>query len=58
MVWFINTVIDFIIVAFAIFVIIKGINSLKKKEDEKVNAPTEPSIEIKLLTEIRDLLKK
>jgi len=51
---FINTVIDFIIIAFAIFMMIKGINGLKKKEESKP-APKE---EILLLTQIRDLLKK
>jgi len=55
---FINTLIDFIIIAFAIFTLIKGINSLKKKEEEKPAVAPEPSAEIKLLTEIRDLLKK
>ena len=55
---FINTLIDFIIIAFAIFTLIKGINSLKKKEEEKPAVASEPSAEIKLLTEIRDLLKK
>ncbi len=58
---FINTVIDFIIIAFAIFMMIKGMNRLQKKEAEKAAepvAPPEPSNEEKLLTEIRDLLKK
>lgn len=55
---FINTVIDFLIIAFAIFVVIKGMNSLKKKEEEKPAAPPEPPEDVKLLTEIRDLLKK
>lgn len=54
---FINTVIDFIIVAFAIFILIKGINSLKKKEEAKSAAPPKPSDEVVLLSEIRDLLK-
>jgi len=54
---FINTVIDFLIVAFAIFLVIKGINSMKKKEEEKPAAPPKPSNEEVLLTEIRDLLK-
>lgn len=54
---FINTVLDFIIVAFAIFMVIKGMNNLKKKEEEKPAAPPEPSNEEKLLTEIRDALK-
>lgn len=55
---FINTVIDFLIIAFAIFMVIKGMNSLKKKEEEKPSAPPEPPADVKLLTEIRDLLKK
>lgn len=55
---FINTVVNFIIVAFAIFLLIKAINNLKKKEEAKPAAPPEPSAEQKLLTEIRDLLKK
>lgn len=55
---FINTVIDFIIIAWAIFVVIKAMNSLKKKEEEKPAAPPKPNDEVVLLTEIRDLLKK
>lgn len=55
---FINTIIDFVIIAFAIFMVIKGINSLKAKEQEKPAVPAEPPAEVKLLTEIRDLLKK
>ena len=58
---FIQNVIDFIIVAFCIFMMIKGINSLSKKKEEAPAAPApapEPSAEEKLLTEIRDLLKK
>ncbi len=55
---FINTVLDFIIIAFAIFMVIKGINSLKKKEEEKPAEPPKPSAEEALLTEIRDLLAK
>ena len=55
---FINTVINFVIVAFAIFMLIKGINSMKKKEEEKPAAPPKPSAEETLLTEIRDLLAK
>lgn len=54
---FINTVLDFVIVAFAIFMVIKGMNNMKKKEEEKPAAPPEPSAEEKLLTEIRDALK-
>ncbi len=55
---FINTVIDFLIIAFAIFMVIKAMNSMKKKEEEKPAAPPEPPADVKLLTEIRDLLKK
>ena len=55
---FINTVIDFIIIAFAIFMAIKAINKLKKKEEVKPTVPPEPPADVKLLTEIRDLLKK
>lgn len=55
---FVNTVIDFTIVAFAIFMIIKGMNSLKKKEEAKPAAPPVLREEIVLLSQIRDLLKK
>ncbi|MBP7432065.1 large-conductance mechanosensitive channel protein MscL [bacterium] len=57
---FIQVTFDFTIVAFAIFMLIKGLNSLKKKE-EAAPAPAEPPAppaDIVLLTEIRDLLKK
>jgi len=55
---FINTVIDFLIIAFAIFMVVKGMNSMKKKAVEVPAAPPEPPADVKLLTEIRDLLKK
>ncbi|MBC2735437.1 MAG: large-conductance mechanosensitive channel protein MscL [Desulfobacteraceae bacterium] len=55
---FIQTAVDFTIIAFAIFMVIKAINSLKRKEEEAPAAPPEPSKEEVLLTEIRDLLKK
>ena len=55
---FINTVLDFLIVAFAIFMVIKAMNSMKKKEEEKPEEPPKPSNEEVLLTEIRDLLSK
>jgi large conductance mechanosensitive channel len=55
---FINTVIDFVIIAFAIFMVIKAMNSMKKKEEEKPAAPPAPSKEEVLLTEIRDELRK
>ena len=54
---FIQNVVDFIIVAFCIFLMIKGMNKLTKKKEEEP-APAEPSNEEKLLGEIRDLLKK
>ena len=56
---FINTVIDFIIIAFAIFLVVKGMNSMQK-EEETAPAPAEPpppSKEEVLLTEIRDALR-
>ena len=55
---FIQTVIDFVIIAFAIFMVIKAMNNLKKKEEAAPPAPPKPSQEEVLLTEIRDLLKK
>jgi large conductance mechanosensitive channel len=54
---FIQSIVDFTIIAFAIFLAVKGINSLKKKEEEAPQAPPKPSTEELLLTEIRDLLK-
>lgn len=54
---FIQTVIDFVIIAFVIFMAIKGINSLKKKEAEAPAAPAAPPNQEVLLAEIRDLLK-
>jgi large conductance mechanosensitive channel len=54
---FIQTLIDFTIIAFAIFMIVKGINKPKKKEVEAPKAPATPSAEEALLIEIRDLLK-
>ncbi len=55
---FIQTAVDFVIVAFAIFMLVKGINTLKKKEAAAPAVPAEPSPEQILLTEIRDLLKQ
>ena len=55
---FLQTIIDFIIIAFAIFMAIKGLNSLKKKEAEVAAAPAPPTNQELLLAEIRDLLKK
>ena len=53
---FIQNIIDFIIIAFCIFLMIKGMNKLKKKEEPAPEAPKGPSQE-ELLAEIRDLLK-
>ena len=55
---FIQAVIDFTIVAFAIFAIIKTINTLKRKEQEAPAPPPEPPKQEQLLTEIRDLLRE
>ncbi len=59
---FLSAVISFLILAFVIFMMVKGMNRLrelgKKKEEEAPAPPPEPSNEEKLLTEIRDLLKK
>ena len=55
---FIKTLLDFIIVAFAIFMVVKGMNSLKKKEAAAPPAPAAPSKEELLLTDIRDILKQ
>ena len=52
-----TSIINFIIVAFAIFVVIKLMNSMKKKEEEAPAAPPEPSKEEVLLTEIRDAIR-
>jgi large conductance mechanosensitive channel len=58
---FLQVTFDFLIVAFAVFMVIKAINAAKKKEDAKPVAPAAPPVPTKeetLLTEIRDLLKK
>lgn len=55
---FIQTVIDFVIIAFVVFMIIKGYNSMQKKKEEAPEEPPAPSNEEVLLGEIRDLLKK
>ncbi|MEZ4705225.1 MAG: large conductance mechanosensitive channel protein MscL [Bdellovibrionota bacterium] len=52
---FFNTVVSFLIISFALFMVVKGMNSLKKKEEA---APTAPPKQEVLLEEIRDLLKK
>ncbi len=55
---FISVTIEFIIIAFVMFMVIKGMNSMKKKEAAAPAAPPAPTKEEVLLTEIRDLLKK
>lgn len=55
---FLNTTIEFLIIAFAIFVVVKQINKLKREAPPAPAAPPEPTNEEKLLAEIRDLLRK
>lgn len=55
---FINTVVDFIIVALAIFMVIKAMNTLRRQEAKGEVAPPPPTRDQQLLTEIRDLLKQ
>ncbi len=55
---FVQTIIEFVIIAFCVFILVKAINTLaKKKKEETPAAPPEPTKEEVLLTEIRDLLK-
>jgi large conductance mechanosensitive channel len=57
---FINNILDFLIVAFAIFMVIRGMNKLRQKQEKQPDvepAPPAPSAEVRLLTEIRDALK-
>jgi large conductance mechanosensitive channel len=54
---FIQVIFDFIIIAFAIFLVIKALNRLQKKNEEAPAAPPAPSKDQVLLTEIRDILK-
>ena len=55
---FLQTLIDFLIIALAVFVGVKVINSMKRKEEEAPAAPPKPSDELLVLREIRDTLKK
>jgi large conductance mechanosensitive channel len=55
---FIQTVLDFLIIALAIFVVVKAMNSLKRKEAEELKIPPTPPAQEVLLAEIRDLLKE
>jgi large conductance mechanosensitive channel len=54
---FIQTIVDFLIIAFAIFLVVKAMNAVKKKEEEAPPAAPKPSKEEELLTEIRDALR-
>jgi large conductance mechanosensitive channel len=54
---FINTIIDFLIVAFAIFLVMKGMNAMKRKREEAPAAPPPPSTQEMLLRDIRDALR-
>lgn len=54
---FINTLIDFVLVAFALFLVIKAMNTIKRKEEAAPATPPAPTAQEKLLVEIRDLLK-
>jgi len=54
---FLNTVIQFFIIALVIFVLVRAVNALKRKDAEAPSAPPPPTVTEELLTEIRDLLK-
>ena len=55
---FIQAIVNFLIIAFVLFLIVRSFNKLQKEEEAAPPAPPEPSAEEKLLTEIRDLLKE
>jgi large conductance mechanosensitive channel len=55
---FVNNVINFVIVAFSVFLMVKALNNAKKKEEAAPSAPPPTPREVVLLTEIRDILKK
>ncbi|HHG90367.1 MAG TPA: large conductance mechanosensitive channel protein MscL [Devosia sp.] len=55
---FVNAIVKFLIIAFALFMVVKGINSLKRQEEEKPEKPAAPPAQEVLLAEIRDLLSK
>lgn len=55
---FIQVIFDFLIIAFAIFMLLKAVNKFKRKKEEAPEAPAAPPADVQLLTEIRDLLKK
>jgi large conductance mechanosensitive channel len=55
---FFNALINFLLVAIALFVIVKGLNAMRRSKEETVAEPVAPSDEVILLTEIRDELRK
>jgi large conductance mechanosensitive channel len=55
---FLTVIVNFIIIAWVLFLVVKAMNSLKKAEEAAPAAPPEPSDEVKLLTQIRDALKR
>ncbi len=55
---FVNKVVSFVIVAFSVFILVKAINALKRKEEANPAAPPKRSDEVRILTEIRDALTK
>jgi large conductance mechanosensitive channel len=55
---FIQTLVDFVIIGFAIFLMVRGVNRLRRKQEEAPAAPPSPSAEEVVLMEIRDLLKQ
>ncbi len=55
---FLQSVVNFLLVSFCVFLFVRGVNRLRRKKDDAKPAAPKPSDEVKLLTEIRDLLKK
>lgn len=55
---FINAVINFIIISFVVFMLVKGVNKIRRQAEQAAAAPAAPSADVVLLTEIRDLLAK
>jgi large conductance mechanosensitive channel len=55
---FITLTLNFLIIAFVLFIVIRLMNQLKRRQEAAPAAPPKPSVEVELLTEIRDLLKK
>ena len=54
---FINTIVQFVIVAFSVFLMVKAVNAMRRKQDAETPEPAPPAEDVVLLTEIRDLLK-